>query len=262
LIAILLTERKTTLPCKTVIFDYIGTLVNCKSYTMAASKEKLFSALLTEGFEVGRDNFFDAYDLAHEKYRKVRYGQLREVTNAVWVSEALCNLGFKVQQDDFHISAALSGFFQDFIDTLELREGAKKLVRQVSERCQIALISNFTYAPVIYKSLKKLEIAKYFSSIVVSEEVNWRKPHPKIFHFSLNKLKVKPEQAIYVGDNPIEDIKGAKQTGLKTLFVPSQFNTLKDLTESKQEPDYIAKNLKVVLKTLNQILLPKEDHNV
>ena len=63
---------------------------------MDASKLKLYNALVAEGFEVAEDKFLDAYDLAHEKYRKVRYGQLREVTNAVWVAEALCNLGFEV----------------------------------------------------------------------------------------------------------------------------------------------------------------------
>ena len=86
--------------------------------------------LVAEGFDVAKDSFLDAYDLAHEKYRKVRYEQLREVTNAVWVAEALGNLGFEVAADDCRVKAALNVFFQDFIDTLELREGAKKLIKQ------------------------------------------------------------------------------------------------------------------------------------
>jgi phosphoglycolate phosphatase-like HAD superfamily hydrolase len=84
------------MPIKAVIFDYIGTLVNCRNYSMDASKLKLYNALAAEGFDVGKDSFLEAYSLAHEKYRKVRYEQLREVTNAVWVAEALCNLGFTV----------------------------------------------------------------------------------------------------------------------------------------------------------------------
>jgi hypothetical protein len=38
--------------CKTVIFDYIGTLVNCRNYSMDDSKLKLYSALVAEGFNV------------------------------------------------------------------------------------------------------------------------------------------------------------------------------------------------------------------
>lgn len=249
-------KRETPkMPCaKAVIFDYVGTLVNCRNYTMEASREKLHNELVAEGFDVAKDKFLEAYILAHEKYRKVRYEQLREITNAVWVAEALYNLGFKVTTDDPRIKAALNVFFQDFIDTLELREGAKKLLRQAKEQCKVGLISNFTHAPVIYKSLRKIGINEFFNAVVVSEEVGWRKPSILIFQDALNRLQVGAHEAIYIGDSPIEDIKGAKQTGLKTVFVPSQFNTLKDLLENQQEPDYIANDLTTISETLNQIL--------
>jgi HAD superfamily hydrolase (TIGR01549 family) len=239
--------------CKAVIFDYIGTLVNCRNYTMDASKLKLYSTLVAEGFDVGEDKFLIAYDLAHEKYRKVRYGQLREVTNAVWVAEALGNLGYTVTANDPRIKAALNVFFQAFIDTLELREGAKKILRQTQKQSKVALISNFTYAPVIYKSLRKIGISGFFNAVVVSEEVGWRKPSGYIFQHALICLKVQASEAIYIGDSPIEDIKGAKDAGLKTVFVPSQFNTLKDLFDSREEPTYTAKDLKTISQNLNQI---------
>ena len=78
---------------KAVIFDYIGTLVNCGSYSMEASREKLFNAVLDAGFSVDKQDFLEAYIEAHEKYRIIRYKQLKEVTNAVWVAEALSELG-------------------------------------------------------------------------------------------------------------------------------------------------------------------------
>ncbi len=231
---------------KAVIFDYVGTLVNCRSYNMEASREKLYRALVSEGFDVAEDRFVDAYILAHEKYRKVRYEQLREVTNAVWVAEALSNLGFQVTADDFRVKAALNVFFQDFIDTLELREGAKKLLKQAQAQCKVGLISNFTHAPVIYTSLRQLRINQFFNAVVVSEENGWRKPSSHIFQDALNRLQVQANEAVYIGDSPIEDIKGAKQAGLKTVFVPSQFNTLKDLLDSQQKPDFIAKDLQSI----------------
>ena len=242
------------MPFKAVIFDYIGTLVNCRNYTMDCSKQKLCNALITEGFNINKEMFLTAYDLSHEKYRKVRYEQLREVTNAVWVAEALCNLGFKVTEDNPRIKAALNIFFQDFIDTLELREGAKKLLRQTQKQIKVGLISNFTYAPAIYKSLRKMGICEFFNIVVVSQQVGWRKPSSHIFQFTLKCLKIQPYEAVYIGDSPNEDIKGAKEAGLKTVFVPSQFNSLKNLKESKQEPDLIAKDLIEICKSLNQIL--------
>jgi HAD superfamily hydrolase (TIGR01549 family) len=232
--------------CRAVIFDYIGTLVNCRNYTMNASKLKLHQALVAEGFEVAQDQFLEAYDLAHEKYRKVRYGQLREVTNAVWVSEALCSLGVTVASDDLKVKAALNVFFQDFIDTLELRVGAEKLLEQTQNQGKVALISNFTYAPVIYSSLRKLKVNEFFNVVVVSQEIGWRKPSGAIFEDALNRLRIEANEAVYVGDSPIEDIKGAKAAGLRTVFVPSQFNKLKDLQDSNQQPDFIAEDLAAV----------------
>ena len=73
-----------TTQLKAVIFDYVGALVNCRNYSMEASREKLYYALVSEGFEVTKDRFVETYTAAHEKYRKVRYEQFKEVTNAVW----------------------------------------------------------------------------------------------------------------------------------------------------------------------------------
>ncbi len=242
------------MPCiKAVIFDYIGTLVNCKGYTMDSSKQNLYMALVAEGFDVSRSNFLQAYDLAHEKYRIIRYEQLKEVTNAVWVAEALSNLGFEVTADDHRIKCALNVFFKAYVDTFELRDGTRKLLKQTGQQCKVGLISNFTHAPVIYSSLRLLGINTLFNVVVVSQENGWRKPSTKIFHDALNRLGVEAKDAIYIGDSPIEDIKGAKQAGLKTVFVPSQFNTLKDLVDSQQKPDFIAEDLVSIFSQLAEI---------
>jgi putative hydrolase of the HAD superfamily len=242
------------MPIKAVIFDYIGTLVNCKGYSMTDSEDNLHSALVAEGFPLDKTRFLQAYELAHQKYRKIRYEQFREVTNSIWVSEALCNLGFKVSADDDRVKAALNVFFQDFIDTLQLRAGAKKILEQTQQKCKLGLISNFTHAPVIHKSLRKLDLCKHFNAIVISEEVGRRKPSPEIFQAALTRLKVRAEEVVYVGDSPIEDVKGAKEAGLTTIFVPSQFNKLKDLAQSKQEPTFVAKNLVQVSRSLESLL--------
>jgi HAD superfamily hydrolase (TIGR01549 family) len=242
------------MPLKAVIFDYIGTLVDCKGYSMDASRKTLYNALLAEGFKIEEDKFLAAYTVAHEKYRKVRYEQYREVTNAVWVSEALSCLGFKVTPNDARVKAALNIFFQEFIDTFELRYGAKKLLEQTAAQAKVGLISNFTYAPVIHSSLRQIQIHPYFNAVVVSEENGWRKPSPQIFQDALKRLQVEAYETVFMGDSPIEDIKGAKEAGLKTVFVASQFNSQKDLKKSKQEPDYIAKNLLAIYESLNQIM--------
>jgi putative hydrolase of the HAD superfamily len=240
------------MPIKAVIFDYIGTLVNCVGYSMADSEDNLHQALVAEGFNLEKKQFLVAYNVAHIKYRKIRYEEFKEVTNAIWVAEALCNLGFKVTPQDAHVKAALNVFFQDFIDTMKLREGAKKLLEQTALEYKVGLISNFTHAPVIHRSLRKVGIHQYFNAIVVSDDVGCRKPCGEIFQEILRRLGLSAQEAVFIGDSPVEDIKGAKDAGLGTVFVSSQFNSLDDLEKSKQAPDRIAKSLSEISKTLSE----------
>jgi HAD superfamily hydrolase (TIGR01549 family) len=238
---------------KAVIFDYIGTVVNCKGYSMDASKLKLYTSLVDEGFTVAKDSFMEAYGRAHEKYRVVRYQQLREVTNAIWISDALNELGYKVTPEDPHIKTALNVFFKDFIDSLRLRAGAIKLFQKASAYGKVGLLSNFTYAPVVYFSLNRLDISKYFNTVVVSHENSWRKPSPNIFKDALDRLQVKAKEAVYIGDSPLEDIKGALDAGIRAVFVRSQFYSFNDLTQSSQKADFTAKNLLEVYENFSQI---------
>lgn len=200
-----------------------------------------------------REKFLEAYILAHEKYRKIRYEELREVTNAIWVAEALSNLGFEVSADDYRIKAALNVFFKAYVDTFELRDGAKKLLKQAQKQFKVGLISNFTHAPVIYRSLRHLRINEFFNVVVVSEEDGWRKPSNRIFQDALTRLQIKANEAVYIGDSPIEDIKGAKQAGLKAVFIQSQFNALKDLIDSQQKPDFIVKDVQSIIENFAEI---------
>jgi putative hydrolase of the HAD superfamily len=241
-------------PIKAVITDYIGTLVNARYYDIDASRKKLHKALTEVGLDTKLPQFLEAYTRAHEKYRAVRYKQLREVTNAVWVCEALNSLGCTITPEDSRIKVALNMFFQDYVDSLELRPYAKKLLNKIKENCKLGLVSNFTYAPVVYASLRKLGINQYFNAVLVSHECGWRKPHTQIFQDALKKLHVKPEETVFIGDSPLEDIKGAIAAGIKTVFVTSQFYTLKDLQESNQKPDYVAQGLEEIYENFSKII--------
>ncbi|NLE04347.1 MAG: HAD family hydrolase, partial [Crenarchaeota archaeon] len=146
---------------------------------------------------------------------------------------------------------ALNIFFEDFVNSLELRPYAEELLRKLSQTHKLGLISNFTYAPVVYSSLRKLGISDFFNVVTVSDDNGWRKPHSKIFQDTINRLKVEIGNIVYIGDSPSEDIKGALDAGLKTVFVSSQFYSLNDLMQSGHKPHYIIADLGEVCKDLS-----------
>jgi HAD superfamily hydrolase (TIGR01662 family) len=244
---------------KAIIFDFIGTLTNVKDYRPEMSKLKMYEALVKAGFIVSEKNFFDAYDRSYEKYRLRRYQELVEITDSVWISDALNCLRFQTDPSDLRVKTAVNVFFEGYLDALELNPCADRLLAQLPKHVKIGLVSNFTYAPVIYAALRKLRINKFFNSVLVSQDVGWRKPNPNIFHEALKRLGVKADETVYVGDSPLEDIGGAARTGMKTVFVPSQFYSLENMYEAGDKPDLIVANICELCRTLPKFIKTMEE---
>lgn len=75
-------------------------------------------------------------------------------------------------------------------------------------------------------TLKAVGIAEFFESIVVSSEIGAEKPDAKGFLESLKQLGIKPEDAIYVGDNYYDDVVGANGVGMRAALINrSPFDT-------------------------------------
>jgi 2-haloalkanoic acid dehalogenase type II len=58
-----------------------------------------------------------------------------------------------------------------------------------------------------------------FDIYVGSDTIKKAKPHPDIFRYVLQKLDIKPQEAIYVGDNIEKDYKAAERVGMKSLLI-------------------------------------------
>ena len=72
--------------------------------------------------------------------------------------------------------------------------------------------------------------------IIVSEESGYEKPDPRIFHDALAATGLAvPEQVMFVGDNPIADIDGAKLFGMKAAWIRRG----RQYPEGLQRPDHI-----------------------
>jgi len=53
-------------------------------------------------------------------------------------------------------------------------------------------------------------------------DVGFRKPHPAIFEAALNKAGVLAEEAIFIGDDPVWDVKGALDAGIQALLYDTE----------------------------------------
>jgi putative hydrolase of the HAD superfamily len=61
-----------------------------------------------------------------------------------------------------------------------------------------------------------------FDLAVASDEVQVYKPHESFFRHVCARLGIEPSRAVYVGDNPWADIAGARNAGLRAVWINRQ----------------------------------------
>ncbi len=73
-------------------------------------------------------------------------------------------------------------------------------------------------------NIRSLGIDKYMDTIVVSEEERIKKPQAEIFMRALERLGVTPEESVYIGDHPENDVIGARNVGMNAIWKKDAFS--------------------------------------
>ncbi|MEJ2252093.1 MAG: HAD family hydrolase [Candidatus Lokiarchaeota archaeon] len=105
-----------------------------------------------------------------------------------------------------------------------LKKGVKFTLETLSNKYKIGLISNTGITPgkILNKALEKREILQIFDILSYSDEIGVYKPHKEIFKRTLNNLKTKAKRAVHIGDILETDIIGAKDYGMKAIWVKNK----------------------------------------
>jgi len=83
----------------------------------------------------------------------------------------------------------------------------------------LGLVSNTPFpAYAIDAYLRDVGLLDYFPIRVYSSDVEYIKPHPRIFRAALARLGLSAERVLYVGDRPDNDVAGAHRVGMKTVL--------------------------------------------
>jgi len=67
--------------------------------------------------------------------------------------------------------------------------------------------------------LKRTGLYRIFNHVIVSEEEGFEKPDSRIFMRALEIAGVKPNECVYVGDNFLADVEGAKRAGIRPVWL-------------------------------------------
>lgn len=193
---------------KAIYFDFGGTL-DCDGIPW---KERFYPIFLDKGVIVPKEKFDRAfYDSDDSILAEKLYDMSFKETIELQVSRVLC--GLKIKDNDLKTKIA-GTFWQSSISKLE---DNAKILEHLKKNYSLGIISNFYgNLPAI---IHEVGFSKLFDVVIDSSRVGFLKPDPQIFYEALKPLRLKPAQAVFVGDSLNRDMAGAKGVGMPHIWI-------------------------------------------
>lgn len=94
---------------------------------------------------------------------------------------------------------------------------SRKALEELGRKYPLGVISNFTGNLEVI--MKEFSLSELFGSVTESFYVGYSKPDERIFRAALGKQEFQPEECLYVGDNPKNDIIPARALGMRTALI-------------------------------------------
>lgn len=82
---------------------------------------------------------------------------------------------------------------------------------------KLAVVSNWDVS--LGEVLERVGVSTMLDCLVTSAEVGVAKPDPALFRQALERLGLRPEEAIHLGDSPELDLAGAEAAGIEAVLL-------------------------------------------
>jgi putative hydrolase of the HAD superfamily len=119
-----------------------------------------------------------------------------------------------------------------------LEQDAKEILGYARHHYRLGLLTNGT-SSIQREKVEGVGIADSFEVILVSGEAGLGKPAPKVFEIMLDKLRVRADESLMIGNSLKSDIAGARGVGMDCVFVDHKNEDTSDV-----RPTYVIRELK------------------
>jgi HAD superfamily hydrolase (TIGR01509 family) len=190
---------------KAILFDLFGTLTYQEN---PVTNEEVSKHLCANGYDVSPQQFKAAFAfVAFVDYTRHGYRNWQSFLSRVF-QRLRVNVHNKTLGDIVRLyeSRPLK-LYPDAIDALVEAKGAGFKTATVT-----------TGASFIVKTAVK-PIGQHLDFLITSYETGYDKSNPKMYQKALEILKVKPQEAVMIGDDPQLDVLIPKSLGMKTTLI-------------------------------------------
>lgn len=204
------------MPYETLFLDLDHTLWDFETNSKEALSELADKYKLIEKGIPSFDHFLSEYflinELLWEEYRKnkiskeaLRYDRFHLALKKYQIDDF--DLATSIGNDYVAIAPYKTNLFPHAIEVLEYLKG----------KYDLHIITN-GFEETQHLKLKNSKLDPYFNHIITSERSGFKKPDERMFHFSLELAKAKPETSLMIGDSLEADVLGAKNVGMHQVY--------------------------------------------
>ena len=111
------------------------------------------------------------------------------------------------------------------IERVELFPETLPVLRELHGRYKMAIITN-GFAETHEAKIARLELSRFFDTVVLAGEMELAKPDPAVFRHGMDALGVSARESVMVGDRFDRDITGAQAAGMRAIWVNSRKETM------------------------------------
>jgi putative hydrolase of the HAD superfamily len=190
-----------------ILFDTDNTLYAYESshrLAQVAVKEKVIHTL-----SVKPEEFDSAFREARIQVKKRLDGTASSHSRLLYMQRMLEIMGLGSQ-----VLLALDfeqTYWRTFLSNTVLFDGVKELMDDIRLLgIPTAVVTDLT-AQIQFRKVVYFGLDHYFDFIVTSEEAGFDKPHEAPFRIALEKMRPKGDCIWMIGDNPVNDIGGARE---------------------------------------------------
>jgi HAD superfamily hydrolase (TIGR01549 family) len=199
-------DRFNRLP-DAILFDTDNTLY---PYDPAhAEAQKAVRNKVVETLSIKPDDFDKAFKEARLQVKKRLKGTASSHSRLLYLQRMLEIMGLGSQ-----VLLALDfeqTYWRTFLSHAVLFDEVKELLDDLRLLgIPTAIVTDLT-AQIQFRKIVYFGLDHYFDYIVTSEEAGFDKPHPAPFEIALEKMKPEGTNIWMIGDNPINDTKGARE---------------------------------------------------
>ena len=191
---------------KAVVFDLYGTLVENFS---------------SQAYDQVQEQMAKTLNIPYPKFRQVMLETINDRSSGGYHSveenilEICRRLSIKV--DMTQIEQAAVPHYEFSKSTLVIKSKVLEALDTLKrDDLLLGLITNCR--PPIPSVFRQSPLAQYIDNPVFSCEERIKKPAPRIYQIACERLKVKPQECLYVGDGSGEELTGAAAAGMLPIL--------------------------------------------